>query len=438
MAIATPKIVELRQKRANIWEQTKSLHDLAAKEKRQMTAEEQEQWDRMNAEINDLKAYIDREERIAAIDAEMTEVPEPEARRGTTTFRNDPPEIVEESPLPESEEYSKAFLTYIRFGMNGMRPDQRAVVQPYFSMMQSETRAQGTTSAGAGGALVPQEFYRRLLAAMKQYGGMRRARTNKIETASGTTMPIPTVDDTGNVGAILAENQQATEQDFLFAAVNLGSFMYTSKMVRVSLQLLQDSAFPMDNWLPDKLGERIGRANNAHFTTGTGSGQPRGILAATGGAVQGSLGASGSTTSVAFEKIVELEHSVDPSYRGSAEWMFHDTTLRALKQIQGPDNALIWLPGLAVQALDTILGYPYVINQDMPQMGANNKSILFGDFSYYFIRDVMDLRVLRLEERYADYLQVAFLAFLRSDGVFANPGATDAACPIKFYQNSAT
>jgi HK97 family phage major capsid protein len=441
-SIAKSSIADLRGERARIWEEAQSLHRLALAEKRSLTAEEEEQWDRLNKRVDDLKARIDREERIMAIEQELNEpTSEPVAKRSQpfTEERETRGQLAYDEPLklPESKEYNNAFRSYLRHGFGGMRPEQRAVLQPHFGAGE-ETRALGTTSAAVGGALVPQEFYRRLLDAMLAYGGMRQARTTKIETSSGATMPIPTVDDTGNVGAILAENTAVGELDMAFSAVNLGAYMYTSRLVRVSLQLLQDSAFPMDSWLPGKLGERLGRITNTHFTSGTGSGQPRGILAATGGSTLGAAGATGSSTTITFGKIVELEHSVDPAYRGNAQWMFHDTTLRALKQIQGPDSALIWLPGLAVQAPDTILGYPYVINQDVPQMAADAKSILFGDFSYYFIRDVMDLRILRLEERYADFLQVGFLAFMRSDGVFANPDGGSANSPIKHYTNSST
>jgi HK97 family phage major capsid protein len=432
---------ELRQKRASMWEEAKSLHKLAEKEKRELTAEERTQWEGINKEIDQLKEWIEREERISAIDAELETVEEPQvAKRAAPMLANfqvnDPPHKIEDSPLPKKAEYKQAFSSYLRFGMNGMRPEQRAMVQPYFSMMQSESRAQGVGSEGAGGALVHDEFYSQVLDAMLQFGGMRQARTTKLQTSTGASMPIPTADDTGNKGAILTETSQVTEQDITFASKNLGAFMYTSKLIRVSLQLLQDSAFPIDTWLPTKLGQRLGRIQNDHFTTGAGTTEPFGIITST---TQGSLGANGSTTSVTYAKLVELEHSIDPAYRSNgAQWMFNDRSLRAIKELTDDYGRPLWLPGIAVNAPDTLLGYPYIINQSMAVMAANAKSILFGDFSYYFIRDVLDLRVLRLEERYADYLQVGFLAFMRSDGVFANPDGGSANSPVKYYQNSAT
>lgn len=424
---------ELRQRRASLWEQAKSLHELAAKEKRDMTAEEKEQWDRINAEIDSLGETIQRMERIAAIDAEMERTDEPTARPTIIL-----PESEErESILPNDKEYARAFNSYLRRGMSGMPADHRALVQTYYGA--TDVRALGVGTASAGGALVPEDFYRRIVEAMKAFGGMRQ-RANLpggptiITTSSGAPMPIPSVDDTGNTGAILAEGSAVTEQDITFAVKTLGAYVYTSKLVRVSVQLLQDSAFNLDAWLPTKLGERIGRAVNAHYTNGTGTDQPEGILAGAG------LGVSGSSaTTVTYDELVELEHSIDPAYRlTGAQWMFNDATLAAIKALTDNDGRPLWLPGLNVGAPDTILGYPYVINQDVPAIGASAKSILFGNFSYYFIRDVVDVRVLRLDERYAEYLQVGFLAFMRTDGKFVNPSGTAAGSPIKYLQNAAS
>jgi HK97 family phage major capsid protein len=228
-------------------------------------------------------------------------------------------------------------------------------------------------------------------------------------------------------------------EDPTFGSKTLGSFMYTSKLVRVSVQLLQDSAFNLESWLANALGRRLGRIQNDHFTNGTGSGsQPEGL------AYAAPAGVTDASLDVDYADLVALEHSVDPAYRANkAQWMFHDTTLALLKQIKAvEDGRPLWLPGLAVNAPDTILGYQYIINQSMAQAEAEAKAILFGDMSYYFIRDVQDIRILRLEERFAEYLQVGFLAFMQSDGLFATPtaisggseqGANESA-PVKYLQ----
>jgi HK97 family phage major capsid protein len=432
-----PTSVELRQRRASLWEEAKSLHALAEKEKRQLNAEEREQWDRINSEIDSLKVTIERMERIDQIDAEMVDVPEPTQKPATFGFLRSIEQANEgikfdlpDSPLPNDDQYRTAFGAYLRQGLGGMKPELRAVIQPYYGAV--DTRALATTSAGAGGATVPEEFYRQLVEAMEAFGGMRQARTTKIRTSSGATMPIPLVDDTHNTGAILAEGTELTgTEDPAFGTKDLGAYMYTSKIVRISIQLLQDSAFPLEGWLAGALGRRLGRATNGHFTTGTGSGQPEGILTGAG------EGVTDASLTMDYTDLVDLEHSVDPAYRSAgAEWMFHDTSLSKLKQMEDSDGRPIWLPGVAVREADRILGYPYVINQSMPQAAAGAKAILFGDFSYYFIRDVLDLRVLRLEEKFAEYLQVGFLAFLRTDGVFATPSDVEDTenVPVKYLQ----
>lgn len=415
--------IELRQRRANLWEEAKSLHTLAEKEHRQLTAEEREQWDRINADIDSLKVTIDRMERIAAVDSEMDETPEPvmHGAQNISQFEQQGESFAEEgleSPLPNSKEYKAAYRSYLRFGLGGMKPDQRAILQPYYGATPVNSRAMMTT--GSAGAVVPEDFYSSFVEALQAFGGMRQARTTKLSTTSGAPLPIPLVDDTHNQGEILGEGSNVDTEgtDPEMGSKTLGSYMYTSKMVRISIQLLQDCAFNLEAWLSKALAARIGRATNNHYTNGNGTTQPEGIVTVAG------EGVIDAVLDLDYFDLIALEHSVDPAYRANgAQWMFHDTTLALLKQIKAvEDGRPLWLPGLAVNAPDTLLGYQYVINQSMPQAEAAAKAILFGDFSYYFIRDVMaDTRILRLEERFAEFLQVGFLGFFRTDGLFASP-----------------
>jgi HK97 family phage major capsid protein len=278
-----------------------------------------------------------------------------------------------------------------------------------------ELRAQGVATGAAGGYLVPPAFRAKMVEAQRFFSSMRDV-AEVITTETGATLPWPTADDTANVGAILGENTQVTEQDVTLGQADIGAYTYTSKLVRVSLQLLNDAAFDFETWLAAKLGQRIGRAQNAHFTTGTGTAQPEGVQT---NAVIGKTGASGQTTSVTYDDLIDLIHSVDPAYRnsGRARFMLNDATLAAARKLKDAQGRPLWEPSVQVGVPDGLLGYGYTINQDMPAMAAGVKSILFGDFAAgYLIRDVQDVQLLRLSERYADYLQVGFLAFARTDG----------------------
>jgi HK97 family phage major capsid protein len=254
-----------------------------------------------------------------------------------------------------------------------------------------------------------------------------------MQTETGAVMPWPTVNDTGNKGRLLAENTIVTNTAMTFDVVNFGAFKFSSDSVLVSEELLQDSAFDLNAFIGSALGERLGRITNEFFTTGTGTGQPQGVVpfAASGHVSSAAAG----TYVIGWEDLVALEHSVDPAYRASASarWMMNDKTLRDLKLIKDQEDRPIWLPGVAVREADTILGYQYTINQDMADQGENAKPLLFGDFSKFVVRDVRGVTLLRLVERYADFHQVGFLAFLRADSRGLNAGTG----PIKFFQNAA-
>lgn len=413
--------IELRQQRKRLAEQMRALLDAAEAENRDLTAEEQEQWDRMDADVIALTRRIEREERLADEEARGREV-----ERATAGGQSDG----DRPSQPSEEETRAAFWSWVRNGLNALSPEHRAIMQRRYQALTAEQRALAVGTGAAGGFAVDTEFERSVQTNMLAFGEVMNV-TTRVPTETGAQLLVPTADDVANKGAILAENTQVTEQDPAFGQVPIDSYTYTSKLVRVSYQLLQDAAFPLESWLAERLGERLGRILNEHLTTGTGTAQPHGLV--TGSSV-GKTGTTGQTTTVIYDDLVDLEHSVDPAYRRRARWMFHDTTLKALKKIKDSQQRPLWLPGLAVREPDTILGYPYTINQDVAVMAANAKSILFGDLSKYWWRDVRGVTLLRLEERYADFLQVGFLAFTRKGGRLIDAG-TD---PVKHYANSAT
>jgi HK97 family phage major capsid protein len=196
------------------------------------------------------------------------------------------------------------------------------------------------------------------------------------------------------------------------------------------VQLIQDSAFDIEGWLTARLGERLGRILNAHFTTGTGTSQPDGLVT---GTPSGKVGATGQTTTVTYDDLIDLIDSLDPAYQGNAQFMLSQSSRKSVRKLKDTTGQPLWQPSIQAGMPDQLLGYGYVINQDLPAPAANAKSVLFGDFRQaYLIRLVTDLSVIRFNERYMDYLQVAFAAYQRADGTVQNPNA------VRAYVNSAT
>lgn len=399
---------ELRRQRAALIEQARAILN-SVPEGQAMTAEQEAQFDRLMAEADRMLKTIEAAEKVDSLSQDLEQPVRGQSRE--TPERSEP------------AIYREALVHWIRGGMEALSPEERDVLSQY--------RAQSAITGSAGGYTVAQDFYRRIIDAMKEFGGVEEAGATVLQTATGADLPIPTANDTSQVGEIVAENATASAQDITFGQVVLKAYKYSSKTVLVPFELLQDSAIDIEAYIARKLGERIGRIINQHFTTGTGTNQPQGVVTFS---TLGKTGANGQTTSVTYDDLVDLVHALDPAYRRRARFMLHDQTLRAIKKLKDSQGRPLWLPGLAEREPDTILGYPYVINQDMPQMAASAKSILFGDFSNYFIRRVMDLTLYRITDKYIESGQVGFLAFMRADGRGVNAGIS----PVVHYANSAT
>lgn len=427
--------------RARVWEAQKALLDSAAD--RTLSGEEKAALAKMDSELDELdfsiraqEAADERRQRYDGTasddDAPSTRAAEqrthpltPDGPAGTDATRRAVRAANGSTDFVHLHEYERAFDAYCRRGIGNMNAEQRSVLE------KGEVRAQSIGTNSAGGFTVPPGFLQKITDAMKAFGGMLDS-ANVISTDSGQPLVWPTADDTGNVGAILAENTAAPFQDITFAQKTLSAYMYTSKMILVSYQLLNDSAFDLNAWLPGKFAARIGRAINAHFTNGTGGGtQPSGLVP---NLATGKVGATGQTVTVTGDDLIDLIHSVDPAYRNAnSRFMLADSSVKVVRKLKDTTGQYLWQPGLTAGSPDTLLGYGVVINQDMPVMAANAKSIAFGDFkAAYVIREVQGVSVKRFDERFADALQVGFLSFARYDGT------VDDANAAKLYVNSAT
>ena len=277
---------------------------------------------------------------------------------------------------------------------------------------------------------MPEGFRNTLVETMKAFGGIADL-AEFVITATGNDLPWVTVDDTSNEGEILGENDTVGEQEILFGGRKLKAHIYSSKMVKVPRALLQDTVFDLESFLPRKLGERIGRRSARSWITGTGVDEPEGI---TTNITIGKTGAGGQTTSVIYNDLIDLEHSVDPAYRGpNARFVLADSALKVLRKIVDGQSRPLWVPVPAPGFPATINGRPYAIDNSMPAPAASAKSILFGDIkAAYVIRLVQSIQTLRLAERYAEKLQVAFLSFARMDGMLQDPNA------VRGYQHPAS
>ena len=354
-------------------------------------------FEEMMKEVDALAGQIERLERAEKLDAELRQTTRPPLEMiGNGNGNNAGTE-------QRAAEAKKAFRSYLVTG-------DAAELRTYSPMAEG----------GNAGYLVPQGFQYEIEEALKAFGGMRKV-ARILPTATGNPLPWPTSNDTGTMGEIIGENQQVSMSNPTLSAITLNAWKYSTKLVQVSRELLQDSAFDIEAYLKGEFVKRIGRITNNHFTVGTGTSQPKGVVtAATAGPTATTSGA------VIYDDLVNLEHSVDPDYREGAKFMLADSTLKVIKKLKDSIGRPLWQPGVSAgignKAPDTILGYEYVVNQDMPAIGTGNAFIAFGAFDKYVIRVVRELSVLRLDERYAEYGQVGFIGFARFDGNLLDAG----------------
>lgn len=428
------KLNELRQEYNQSVKLMRDLHNAAENEKRGFTADEKAKYDSANTGLEELRSRIEREEELTSQEARMAKAIDP-SKEGTL----DDPTVHDAQARggKPADKYDMAFRSYLVNGQEGLTSEQRSLL--------TEKRDLSLTGA-SGGFTVPQGFYNTLIETQRAYGAFLNPGVATIlETDSGNPMPVPLEDDVANSAAIVAEAASlTTSTDATFANLTLGAFTYRA-LVRVSLELLQDSAFDMEAYIARKLGIRLGRGFNAHATTGTNSGQPQGVFNASVGASIGHTAATGNTTAFPYISLVQTEHSLDPAYRANAQWMFNDVVLQGLKMQLDTTGRPIWQPNYTLGEANainkfggTILGYNYTINQDAPVMAANARCVAFGDFGYYMVRRVRNMMLIRASERFIDQGQIGFYVFARLDGKYANPTATASRSPIRLGANSAT
>ena len=412
------KIQEKRQKAAELATEARKLLDSVSDKMEPAKAKEVEaRFDTMMTDHGKIELDIAREEKLEA------------AERSANALDNRVPLSNKEAAAEarkKTPEYSEVFEKQLRFGAGSLDSEERSILQSGMTSFGGEQRAQGTAPDSAGGYTVPTEFQREIDKAMALWGPMWDANiVREVNTGTGADLEWPTVDDTAQVGEQLAENTAATDDgtgDVVFGQKVFRSYLFDTKVVRTSLQLMQDSAFNMQSVLNELFGERLGRRANTELTVGTGAGSaPEGIVTAANSGVT-AVGAA----AVTMDEILDLIHSVDPAYRQSPKcrFQFNDTTLLALKKLKdGQDNYLWQMGDVRTGEPNTLQGYGYSINQAMADLATTETPIIFGDHSRYIVRKVIGFQMMTLRERYAEFFQVGNIGFKRFDGGLLNANA---------------
>ena len=404
---------ELKQKYSAIAKDMRNLHDAIGEDA--WSDEQRTQWKTMKHGLDGLNSQIEREEELRAADQRFVQQHEEEHRQ----------QIEQEERGGESidEQRAGAFDGFLRQGMSELSAEQRQVLR--------EMRAQGTSPDDKGGFTVPTEMLNRIHEAMKDYGGLASV-AQILTTDSGHTLEWPTSDGTAEEGELLGENNQATEGDVTFGTAGLGAKKLSSKVIRVSNELLNDTGIDIQGFLASRIGTRLGRGEAKYLIQGTGTGspeQPTGLATAVTNTTT-----AASSNEFTWQEVNALIHSIDPAYRRASGFRlgFNDNTQQLLTEMEDLQGRPLWLPEVRGAAPATVLGTQYFIDQGFADLGIDAKFLFAGDFKQFIVRRVRYMVLKRLVERYADYDQTGFLAFHRFDCVLQDAAA------IKALQGAAT
>lgn len=437
----------LRERAGRVGVQMQAIIDTCrAQGDRGLTSQEREQFHAMEAEYTTLEDSIKAAEHAKSVTdylggTDRSRVGDPEITEYLQdSFRIRPKQKAERMKDP----HFRAFSNFLRVGMSDLAADDKQVMQSRFVSgaalgIQNTT---STTTGSQGGYIVPQGFSDQLEEAKKWFGGIEGT-VGKLTTETGNPLPWPTLNDTTNKGRMIGQNVQVTQTDPVFSNVTFNAYIGSSDLCLIPLALMQDAYFDLDGLIAEIQGTRLGRLYNYECTVGTGTNEPTGIVTATNTAGNLLTLGTGNTTAIAYSNLVDVEHLVDPAYRynPASVWMFNDAVLKTLKKLVDGQSRPLWQPGISASFREgagvtlskpLILDHPYIINQDMATPAASAKTILFGDLSKFKVREVAGgTTVMRLVERYADYLQVGFIAWQRFDSNLVDAGTHPIALMIQ-------
>lgn len=377
-------VENLTTERNRAWEEQKTVLDLAVTEKRQLTAEETQIVARTDADIDrldtEVKSWLDREQR----DAESAKARDEWAKivRPAAT----------EQPNDEADTIRSILRGEVRNGMEFnfavVAAEKRAIRAGRSGQDFRNDLLVGTTTAG--GHTVPTGFMRQLYDYLEIYSGMRRTNATVITTASGEAMDFPKVTAHGTA-AIVGEGTAIAEADPAFGKLTLTPYKY-GQLLQISRELLEDSAVDIVGFIAKDMARAIARATDTAYVLGSGTNAPLGVVTAVGTGVGPTTGTNAGV--VTIDNLIDLMYSVNEDYRtNGAQWLFRDATAATIRKVKDTTGQYIWQPSTVAGTPDRLLNHSVVTDPNVVAVGTSAKSILFGDFSTFYIRDVGSIRL---------------------------------------------
>ena len=377
-------IIEMREKRAKLWNTMEGFLDTHRNDKGVLSAADDATYSAMEQDLNDLSNEIRRMERRDAMEAELNK---PVGKPLTQTPESSG--MTEAKSSRASNAYKEDFGRHLRGKA------------PIHNVLSESVDADG-------GYLVPEEFENQIIVGLDE-ANVIRSLAKVITTHHDRKIPIAVGHSTATW---TAENAAFTESNPTFGQKQIDAFKLTD-LIRVSVELLQDAAFPLEQYIANEFARAFGIAEEQAFCVGTGVNQPTGIFTASGGAVGVT---SASATAITVDEIISLVYALKSPYRRNAKFLMNDATVSLLRKLKDNNGAYLWQPSVQAGQPDKLLGYDLYTSPYVPTVEAGAFAIAVGDFQNYWIGDRAGRTVQRLNELYATNGQVGYVATERVDG----------------------
>lgn len=393
------QINDLRQERASIWEQAKALNETALAAKRNFTAEEQTQYDKMMADMDDKKAQIDRLEAALKIDDEFA------ASGGSGRQFQASPKSGKGSDNPRAtDEYRAAFERFLVDGISALSPDT-------IKAMASDPDSQG------GYLVTPQQFVADLLKEVDNMVFVRQfARGFQLRTAK--SLGVPTLDGDVDDADWTTELRTGNETDITLGKRELRPHPL-AKRAKVSNTLLRQTAGGAESLVRERLSYKFGVTLEKAYMYGDGNSKPLGLFVPSDNGIPTSRDVVGTNTATTIkaDTLIDALYALKQSYQVNARWGFHRDVLKEIRKLKDGNGQYLWAPGIAGGQPDTILSKPFFQSEYAPNDISTGKYIgIIGDFRYYWYVDALDLAIQRLVELYAETNQTGFIGRYEGDG----------------------
>lgn len=395
------KAQEMRARRAALTKEAREILDREENEKRTLSQEEIDQYERIMAEVDKLGEQIQREERLAGLEDVFGQEP----KLAGLEDPQDDKDIADRTNPRATEEYRSLFASWLARGSEALTAEEHRAMQ-------------ADSDVGGGYLVAPQQMVAQLLKNVDDLVVFRQLATrHTLESAA--SLGVVTLESDADDWDWTTELRTGRETELKFGRRELRPHPL-AKRVRISNTLLRKATMGPEQIVRERLAYKLGVTQEKAYMMGDGNQKPLGVFVPSDDGISTARDVSEGNTdaSIMPDGLIEAKYTLKQQYWGRARWIFHRDAIKQIRKLKDGEGQYIWQPGIAGGAPDRILELPYITSEFVPNTFTTGKYVgILGDIRYYWIVDALDMQMQRLVELYAETNQTGFIGRYEGDGM---------------------